>query len=813
MPSLIFLRLQRCLQGAAISVFLFLPTITMAQTSWQLPPEPIASMLDAPQAQAVSISPDNQWLVLLDRPALLPIEDLAEPIVRVAGIRLNPRTHGPAQAYTYRGMAIKRLQVGTAQSVDLPEDAQIGNLRWSWNGKHLAFTLTRSQGIELWILDVVAGKARRLTEPTLNATYGNPCDWLPGNAGLICKMVPDTLGDPPQETALPPGPIVEENQGRKAPARTYTNLLQTPHDEALFEHYLTSTLEQVTLDGKRLRLSPATLIDEATPSPDGQWILLKTLHRPFSYQVPLVRFPKRIEVLDRSGTTNYQVADLPLADDIPVAFDSARQGRRQVRWRADRPATLYWVEALDGGDARKPSPLRDAVYTLAAPFTDQPQRLWQSQLRYENIIWGDDNLALASESWYDTRQLRVWQLDPSDVNTAPTLLEERNFQDAYKHRGDPVTAVGPYGRRTLLVAPDGDSIYLEGRGASPNGVYPFLDRLNLRTKQKQRLWQARDPYYEQIVRLLDNQAQKFVTRRQSSVDPQNYFLRQLASPEAVVLTHHEDPMPWYAEATHQVVRYQRRDGVMLSATLHLPPGYDPERDGTLPTLLWAYPREHKSRNTASQVTVAENAFRRPSGSSVLFLLTQGYAVLMGPTMPIVGEGDLEPNDTYLEQLVASAQAAVDYLVERGVADRDRIAIGGHSYGAFTAANLLAHSNLFQAGIARSGAYNRTLTPFGFQGEQRNFWEAQDTYIRMSPFAHVTGIDEPLLLIHGADDSNSGTYPLQSERLYEAMKGLGKTVRWVVLPFEGHGYRSREAIGQVLWEMNQWLERYVKQTSD
>jgi len=809
MSSLKFLNLQPAAGGIVLVFLLFLSTTAMAQITWKEPPEPIVSMLEAPQPQAVSISPDNHWLVSLDRPSLLPIAELAEPIVRVAGIQLNPRTHGPAQEYAYRGMTLKPLEAETAKPVALPKDARIRHLRWSWDGRYLAFTLTRSQGIELWVLDVEQGQSRRLSGAILNATYGNPCDWLPGEAGLICKVVPESLGQPPEKATIPQGPSVEENLGRKAPARTYTNLLQTLHDEALFEYYLTSCLDHIALDGTRTQLTQAALIDEAIPSPDGQWILVRTFHRPFSYQVPLSRFPKRIEVLDRTGAAVYQVADLPLADDIPVAFDSVRQGRRKVSWRADRPATLYWVEALDSGDSRKPVPFRDAIYLLEAPFEAKPQLLLRSQLRYEETIWGQDDVALMIESWYDTRQLRIWKLDPSNPETKPLLIEERNFQDAYNDSGSPVTATGPYGWSTVLLAPDGESVYLKGRGASPKGIYPFLDRLNLQTKEKVRLWQARDPYYEKVIRVLDAQAQQLVTQRQSNLEPPNYFLRQRGAQTTLALTDAEDPMPWYVGVTQRVVRYPRQDGVMLSATLYLPPGYEPERDGPLPALLWAYPREHKSRATASQVTVAANAFSRPSGSSVLFLLTQGYAVLMGPTMPIIGEGDVEPNDTYVEQLVASAQAAVDFLVAEGVAERDRIAIGGHSYGAFTVANLLAHSDLFRAGIARSGAYNRTLTPFGFQGEQRSFWEAQDTYIRMSPFTYAGEINEPLLLIHGANDSNTGTYPLQSERLYEAMKGLGGTVRWVVLPFEDHGYRSREAVEQVLWEMIQWLDRYVK----
>jgi dipeptidyl aminopeptidase/acylaminoacyl peptidase len=364
------------------------------------------------------------------------------------------------------------------------------------------------------------------------------------------------------------------------------------------------------------------------------------------------------------------------------------------------------------------------------------------------------------------------------------------------------------GRYTLKFGENGNLLF-RGQGASPEGVYPFLDSRDISTGETKRLWHASDPHYESISRVLDKNGERFITRRQSKTDPPNYYLHQAGKKRPTQLTNTTDWAPQFAEVEKELITYTREDGVQLSATLYLPPGYNIKKDGPLPFLLWAYPREHKSKKTASQITTPTQTFSRPYGSSALFLLTQGYGLLMGPTMPIIGEGDQEPNDTYRAQLVGSAKAAVDALVERGVADPDRIAIGGHSYGAFTAANLLAHSDLFRAGIARSGAYNRTLTPFGFQGEQRTFWEAQDVYMSMSPFSNAAKIDEPMLMIHGQNDSNSGTYPIQSERLYEAMKGLGATVRWVVLPYEDHGYRSREAIGHTLWEMVYWMDTYVK----
>ena len=659
------------------------------------------------------------------------------------------------------------------------------------------------------MLDVAEAKARPLSEPVLNGVYNNPCHWLPGDGGLICKVRPQGMGEPPAEPTVPVGPVVESSQGRVAATRTYTNLLQSPHDEALFEHYFSAQLAHISLDGEVTRLDDASLIRNVTVSPDGEWLLRSTIHRPFSYQVPLSRFPVRYEVLNRQGQVVHELANIPLADDIPLAFDSVRPGKRSIGWRTDQPATLYWVEALDGGDASTPADYRDGVYTLAAPFDTSPTEIWRTTLRFSGLTWSSDNFAIASEAWYDSRQLQRWAIFPEAPDTDAVLLDSRDFQDAYANPGSPVTVPGPYGRSVLMLSDDGNSIYLNGGGASPDGVFPFLDRLNLTTLATERLWQAEGDIFSRVTRVLDTKAQNIIVRKESQTTPGNYHQLDLSTSEETPLTEFTDPLAWYADTQKEIVRYPRPDGVMLTATLHLPPGYDAATDGPLPTVLWVYPREFKDRNVASQNTRSEYTFTRPGRGSILFLLTQGYAVLSGPTMPIVGEGEAEPNDTYIEQLVSSAEAAVDYLVERGVSDRTHLAIGGHSYGAFTAANLLAHSDLFQAGIARSGAYNRTLTPFGFQGEQRTFWETSETYLTMSPFIAAEQINEPLLLIHGAEDNNPGTYPIQSERMFEAMKGLGGTVRYVSLPAEGHGYRSREAVGHVLWEMVQWLDQHVK----
>ncbi len=692
----------------------------------------------------------------------------------------------------------------------LPESPRITSITWSPDGSKVAFALTLERHIELWVVEVEAAAARRLTDRSLNAIDGSPFSWLSDNETIVARTVPEGRGEPPAEPLVPAGPVIQENLGRVAAARTYQDLLENAYDEELFDYYATSQIVRVGADGAVTEIGGKGVHAAVLPSPDGNFLLVETMRRPYSYTVPADQFPLRSVVWDRNGNEVYEVADQPLADQIPLAFGSVRSGRRSIDWRADADATLYWAEALDGGDAGVEADARDRIFMLSAPFTGDPVALFTvPDVRYSGITWGTDELAIVSGWWWSNRKIKTWRILPGDPAAEAVLLQDRSWEDRYNDPGSPLTTRTRYGTNVLMTASNGNTIFLSGSGASPEGDRPFLDALDLTTLTTTRLFRSEAPYYESVVTLLDPESRLLLTRRESVTDPPNYFVRDLVNDELIQKTEFPHPTPQLADVRKEQVRYQRADGVHLTATLYTPPGYDPAKDGALPMLMWAYPQEYKSADAAGQVTDSPYRFIRVSWSSPLLWLVRGYAVLDDPGMPIVGEGDEEPNDSYVEQLVSSAQAAADEMVRRGVADRDRIAVGGHSYGAFMTANLLAHSDIFRAGIARSGAYNRTLTPFGFQSEERTYWEAPEIYNTMSPFMQADKLNEPLLLIHGEADNNSGTFPMQSERFYGALKGLGATVRLVMLPHESHGYRARESVMHVLWETSEWLDRYVK----
>ena len=809
--------------GFAAALVIVAATVYQAQTrqpgaksGYLTPPKVVVDILDAPPTPGVVLSPDHRTVALLSRRSMPSVADLAQPIHRIAGARINPKTFGRQQrGGAVTAITLKSIADGTEKKVTVPPNANIGNVSFSPDAKRLSFTNTKENGIELWVANAATGQSRLVSgTDRLNATGSNPVDWLKDGVTMVVQLVPAGRGPAPAEPLVPTGPNIQENYGKAAPTPTFEDMIKTNHDEDLFEYYFTSQLAAIdSTTGRKTLIGKPAIFENVAPSPSGEYILVSRIKRPFSRFLPMNGFPNEVEIWNRRGEVAKKIADLPSQEGVPI--NGVETGPRSVRWRPDQPATITWAEALDGGDLKNKVPFRDKVVSLAAPFAGAPAEIAKTEWRFGGISYTEKGIALLGESDRATRRTRTWILE---AGAAPRKLWERRQQDAYNNPGNPVVrrdgggAGGGGGRGGFggggggLILQRGDSIYLTGSGASPDGDRPFIDRLDLKTLKTERLYRCAEKTYEAIIAPLDDDARTLLTEYETATEPPNYFVRDVAAGTKRPITQFKDPAPQLAGIEKQFITYERKDGVKLSGTLYLPAGY--KKGERLPLLMWAYPREFTDTDTASQVSGSPHRFTRVSGISHLFLLTQGYAILDGPTMPIVGPGETA-NDTYVEQLVASAEAAVNKVVEMGVADRDRIGVGGHSYGAFMTANLLAHSDLFRAGIARSGAYNRTLTPFGFQAERRTFWEVPEIYGKMSPFFYANKINEPILLMHGEADDNSGTFPIQSERLYMALKGHGATVRYVTLPFEPHGYIGRESVLHTVAEMINWMDKYVK----
>lgn len=789
-----------CLLWASLTAF------AQESMTYQRPPDEIAKLVEAPLTPAISISHDNAWMVFLDKSDYPSIEELSRPELRIAGIRINPDNFGPSRVSYLIGLKLKKLADNQEfQIKNLPSPLLISNVSFSPDSKKIAFLQNGPDKIELYVIDIATLTASKVTERRINSVTAGSYSWLSNSQQILFTAVPQNISALPVKSRVPTGPVVEENLGKKAPNRTYQDLLKNPYDEALFEYYATSELVLKDLNGGEKVLGAPAIYGAASPSPDGKLILTRVVHKPYSYIVPYFRFPQKISVVDVNGSLVKEIIDLPLIDNIPNGFNAVQTGPRSHNWRADKPATLYWVEAQDGGDPKNKADIRDKVYEVSAPFTGTATELISLPLRYSGVTWGNDNVAWVYEFWWNDRKERVYQLNP--MSKSKKTIIERSSEDAYNDPGSVLTEPNEFGRYVMQVTRD-NNVFLKGDGSSPEGDMPFLDKMDLNTGKKTRLWRCQAPYYEYVVDLLDAKKMTFITSRESQSENPNYYLRTAGSAKTSQITAFPHPYPQIKDVKKQVLKYKREDGVELTADLYLPPGYKKE-DGPLPTFFWAYPVEFKSKSNASQVTGSPYTFTRVGSGSPIFWVTRGYAVLDNASIPIVGEGDAEPNDTYIQQLVSSAKAGIDHAAGLGVTDPTRVAAGGHSYGAFMTGNLLAHSDLFRAGIARSGAYNRTLTPFGFQSEERTYWESPKVYYEMSPFSYADKIKEPLLLIHGEADNNSGTFPIQTERFYNAIKGHGGTSRFVLLPYESHGYRAKESILHMLWEMDKWLETYVK----
>jgi dipeptidyl aminopeptidase/acylaminoacyl peptidase len=777
---------------------------SVAQSGYQKPPTAILDVLNAPGTPTPSLNPTRTHVMFLQTVRNPTIADLAKPMLRIAGLRIDPANSGPhLTSYSY-GPYLQKIDGGQVIKVDLPAKVALTGLNWSPDGRMFSVINHTATSLELWVGDTATGRVKKIEKTALNAAIGDAAEWMPDSRTLLVRLVPATRGKMPEPPVSPSSPSIQESAGKAGATRTYQDMLKNPYDEQVFEYFAQSQLAFVNATtGVVTTIGKPGLIISQQPSPDGQHLLVSQIHKPFSYVLPYTNFPREVEVWNRSGLIEYKVASLPLQERIPIG--GVASGVRNTNWNPSEAASLYWVEALDGGNPKEKVPNRDRILTNKAPFKTQPVELVKVKERLAGqLLWSaKGNAVILNDMELNRRWLRTMLIDPTKPGAPAKILTERNMQDRYRNPGSFLTQTLPNGQRVL--AESGGYLFLEGDGASVEGDRPFLDRLDPVTGKKERLFHCDADHYETVVALLSDDGSRFLTRRESPTQAPNFFIRDNKG-SLDTFTNFQDPAPQLRGITKQLVKYKRSDGVDLSFTLYLPPGY---KQGTrLPTVVWAYPVEYNDADTAGQISGSTKRFTTLNGYSHLFFLLQGYAILDGATIPIVGSPE-EANNTYVEQLTASAKAAIDKAVEMGVTDPDRVGAGGHSYGAFMTANLLAHTDLFRAGIARSGAYNRTLTPFGFQNERRTFWEAQETYLKMSPFMIANKIKEPILLIHGEADNNQGTFPIQSERMFMAIRGNGGTVRYVTLPHESHGYSARESVEHVLFEMVSWFDKHVK----
>lgn len=792
---------------------LFLSYVATAQEnlSYQKPPKEILELADYERAPSVNMDSKKEYMLLSYRSTFKTLDDLNQEEMRLGGLRINPVTNISSTVTYITNLKVRKVADKVEMQVKgLPENPRISNIGMSPNEKKISFSNTTTKGVELWVLDLASAQATKLTDATVNANMGNPFSWFADNQTILVRMlVKNRPALIDQKKDLPTGPIVSTGDGNVSQNRTYQDLLKNPIDEQNFETLITSELYKVTLDGKAELFKKADLYASESISPDGNFVMVTTIHKPFSYIVPLSRFPQKSVVYDKSGKEIKVVNEVPLTEIMPKGFSSVRKGKRSMSWRTDKPATLSFVEALDEGNQANKVDFRDEVFLWEAPFTSNPTSFVKTQQRYAGIMWGNENVAIVMDQWYDTRNMKTYLINPSNPNLQPKIISDRNYQDIYSDPGSIEMKKNQWGKMVLNI--ENNTVYLVGDGFTKEGQFPFIDELNLTTLKTKRLYQSTyKDKKEDILSVEDVKKGEALVMIQSKNEYPNYYYRNFKSKSKLTqLTFFKNPFESIKNVHKEVIKYQRKDGVELSGTLYLPVGYDKTKKEKKPLLIWAYPAEFKDKNSAGQSDKNPNEFTFPNYGSFVYWVTRGYVVLDDASFPIIGEGTTEPNDTFIEQLVANAEAAIDAVDKLGYINRSKVAVGGHSYGAFMTANLLTHSNLFACGIARSGAYNRTLTPFGFQSEQRNYWDVPEVYNTMSPFMNANKMKTPLLLTHGEADNNPGTFTLQTERYFQALKNLGAPVRMVILPKESHGYVAKENILHLLWEQDQFLEKHLK----
>jgi len=776
--------------------------------SYQTPPKEIADLLLAKPTPGVSIDGKAEWILFSERNSYPSVEELAMPEYRIAGLRLNPNNYSPSRQNYINNFSLKNIKSNqTFQVTGLPTPLYAGNLSWNPSENKIAFTNTTQKGVDLYIIDIATKKATKTNKAYLNVVLGSGLTWLNDNT-IIYRTVTKPASAAPTKPLMPKGPTIQQNLGKAAPSATYQDLIKSPFDEQLFEFFATSQLVKNTA-GIESPIGKPSIYARVSLSPDKNYMMVETIRKPFSYLVSAYGFPSTVAITDLTGKPVKVIAELPSSEGTPSGYDNTQNVARGFDWRDDEPATIVWAKPLDSGLINKNVPFHDAVYALSAPFTGTEKELFKTQTRYRGVQWGDANLALIMEGLRSKQTSKVSRYNPS--TGAVEELYSRNQTDAYGNPGSPVTVKNKYGRQVIKTVDNGTKLLMNNPvGSSEKGDLPFLAKFDLSSKKNEIIWRSTEGTYEYVSDVINPDQLILLTRKESQKLVPNYYIKNLVLRVADrPITNFVNPYPSLEGITKEKISYKRADGVDLTGDLYLPKGYNKDKDGPLPTLIWAYPREFNSAADAAQIRGSKDKFTAINWGSPIYWVTRGYAILDNAEMPIVAKDGKKPNDTFIEQLKLNAEAAINKLSDLGVGDKKRMAVGGHSYGAFMTANLLAHTNLFAAGIARSGAYNRTLTPFGFQNEERTYWQAPQLYYEMSPFSYADKIKTPLLLIHGDSDDNPGTFPINSERLFNAIKGAGGTTRFVFLPYEAHGYRGKENILHTLWEEDQWLEKYVK----
>jgi dipeptidyl aminopeptidase/acylaminoacyl peptidase len=745
---------------------------------------------------------------------LPPIHYVARPQLKLGGIRFNPKNYTFISNTYFKKLVLVDVETKKEREIIFPKGSMLREVLWSPDGKWIAVSLEQDLFQEVCLVNAQNLKQIKLSGLFLNSNLSRTVEWITGHQLLLGVRTKNQKNPIAEERQTPTGPVVQESGGIVSQNRTFPDLLKTNEDEASLAHAIEVQLVIYDLKTKKAKaLGKPNYYGRVSVSPNGKWILIDTYLRPFSRVVPIGLFARMTEVWSLSGKVVHAFKASGPFENLPI--EGVPMGPRSIRWIESEEESLIFAEALDQGDWAVKADFRDELFRLKIGKTKSKK---ESILKLAQRFAGFDALNEADSYWIidyerDRQWIRSFWVHKVNGSWMSDLMFSVNENDAYGDPGSPVLFRNEEGRAVIAIDQKSDqksenekAIFLSGAGASPEGERPFLRRFVLSTKETETLFHSVHGTYERFAGFLKKDFSEFITAYESQKESPRFLIRKPKENKSRVLFADPNPYQLLSKVKKEVITYERKDGVKLSGILYYPLNY--VKGKSYPAILQAYPLEYTDAATAGQVRGSQDQFWTPYHDDMIYNTLNGYFVLDEAQMPIIGHPETK-NDTFIEQLVTSAEAAVDALVKRVNVDPKRVGVVGHSYGAYMVANLLTHSSLFSAGVAKSGAYNRTLTPFGFQGERRPLWKAKETYLKMSPFLEVDKVKTPILLIHGMADNNMGTFPMQSERYFDALKGQGVVARMVLLPEESHGYTSRESIGHVMHEVFSWFDRFLK----
>jgi dipeptidyl aminopeptidase/acylaminoacyl peptidase len=787
-----------------LNIVLFAYSCVCNAEGYKLPPDEILKVFDAPNEQFLFLIDNTDYAIEYRVERYESLESISQEKLKLAGKVILPKIHSEKTDSPKLYLKLVDLRTNNRTALTHPEDNRIIDFEVSPDRKLLAYLSQLENGIYLRVVELETGKMLFRDNKRVNMTApGLLIKWSVDPRFLFVPRIAYDNEPAPVRTASDIAPKTEESFGKNAQLRTYSNLLETNFDMKLFEYFFTSQFVKIDIDTKsEMKIGTPGIYRSFTQSPDGRYFLVRTVNKPYSYTLPYTRFGSSWLILDSNGNLIKDLVTKPVQDEIPIG--GVETGIRSPEWIPQESSTLCWIVAGDGGNPKKKVPYRDSFYKLKAPFDKKPSLFLKTKNRgYISGFTSEKGRLFYIDYDRDNEWMSTFY-GSYDASIGDKMLFTRSENEKYEHPGDFVTEKLSNGFRVIKVIKG--NVYLYGQGYSENGNFPFMQKFTLKNGKKEIIFKCADKSYENFIGFTGKDHDRICITFETPAEPRNYFSVDLATGKRTQITTNINDASVLKEIKSELITYRRSDSITLGGKLYLPPDYDENKK--YPLVIWAYPREFAELSTAGQITGSNYTFTRFWGYSIKYLVLHGYIVFDGASMPIVGNVE-KRNDTFVEQIRMNAEAAIDHLDSLGFIDRNRVAVGGHSYGAFMTANLLAYTDLFKAGIAFSGAYNRTLTPFGFQSEERTYWQAKDFYNKASPFSNAEKIKTPLLLIHGANDDNPGTYPLQSERMYAAIKGNGGNARLVILPYEGHGYDSRESNLHVLAEMCEWLDRFLK----